>query len=356
MANENGHNLVPEFRVFVNGNELPPEAAIDLTAVAVYEDVDAPTMFTLTLVNWDMAQLKVTWADDDLFAVGSEVEVQMGYVDALETLIIGEITGLEPEFSPHSPPTLTVRGYDRRHRLMRHHQTKTFTQIKDSDIASQLASDYGLQAEVEDTSVTLDYVLQRNQTALAFLKELAQRNGYEVTVDNKTLFFRPHQYTETAVLTLKWELDLIEFYPRLSSLSQVSQVTVRGWNPTEQAEIVGQAKSGDEGSAMGGSTVGPSVVEEAFGQTSLISVDRPVFSQAEADQAALGQFRTMALAYISGEGACVGRTDLRAGAVIEIDGVGDRFSGLYYVPSTTHKFEPKQGIYRTRFSVRRNAT
>ena len=356
MPNDTGPKLVPEFRVSINGNELPPEAVVDLTTVAVYEDVDAPNMFTLTLVNWDMAQLKVTWADDDLFAVGSEVEVQMGYVDAQETLIIGEITGLEPEFCPSSPPTLIVRGYDRRHRLMRDHQTKTFSQIKDSDIASQLASDYGLQSEVDDTGVTLDYVLQHNKTPWRFLQERAHRNGYEVIVADKTLFFRPYQHTETEALTLKWELDLIEFYPRLSSLSQVSQVNVRGWNSTDQTEIVGQASSGDEASTMGGSTVGPSAVKEVFGQSNLTIVDRPVFSQAEADQAALGRFRTMALTYISGEGECVGRTDLRAGTVIKIEGVGDRFSGLYYVPSATHRFDAKRGAYRTQFSVRRNAT
>jgi phage protein D len=356
MAPTNGKNLVPEFRVLVNGNELPPEAVIDLITVAVHEDLMAPGMFTLTLVNWDMARLQVTWADDDLFAVGSEVEVQMGYVDAQKTLIIGEITGLEPEFCPIAPPTITVRGYDRRHRLMRDYQTKTFAQMKDSDIARQLASDYGLQAEVEDTGTTLDYVLQHNQTPWAFLQTRAQRNGYEVVVADKTLYFRPHQPADTEALSLKWEVDLIEFYPRLSTLSQAGQVRVRGWNPTDKAEIIGQAGAGDEGTTMGGTTGGARAVEDAFGQTCLVSVDRPVLSQAEADQLALGRFRTLALGYLSGDGVCIGRTDLRAGTVIQVEGIGERFSGLYYVSSTIHRFDTQQGIYRTQFTIGRNAT
>lgn len=356
MPNSNSHQqLVPEFRVFVNGNQLSPEAAATLLAVKVQEDVTAPSMFTLELVNWDMVQLQVTWADDDLFAPGNEVEIQMGYVDAQETLIVGEIVGLEPEFCASRTPTLTVRGYDRRHRLLRGQQTHTFIQMKDSDIASQIASDFGLQAEVEDTGVTLDYVLQHNQTPLAFLQERAQRIGYEVVVEDKTLYFRPYRHEETEILTLNRDSDLIEFYPRLSTLSQVGEVKVRGWNVTDKEAIVGQAGDGDEGAKMGGTTSGPAAGEEAFGQAAATSINRPIFSQAEADRLAQGHFKTMALSYITGEGTCVGRADLRAGTVIAIAGIGERFSGLYYIPSTTHIYAPNRG-YRTHFTVRRNAT
>jgi phage protein D len=63
----------------------------------------------------------------------------------------------------------------------------------------------------------------------------------------------------------------------------------------------------------------------------------------------------MALDYIQGEGACLGRADLKAGIVVNVTGLGKRFSGAYYVTSVTHTFAPKRG-YMTTFSVRRNAT
>ena len=80
-----------------------------------------------------------------------------------------------------------------------------------------------------------------------------------------------------------------------------------------------------------------------------------MFNRAEANQSALGWFNDMALAYVGGEGVCVGRADLRAGTVVEIEGLGKRFSGPYYVVSTRHRFSPKHG-YHTAFAVRRNAT
>jgi hypothetical protein len=40
---------------------------------------------------------------------------------------------------------------------------------------------------------------------------------------------------------------------------------------------------------------------------------------------------------------------------VKIEGLGDRFSGLYYITSTEHRFGKRNG-FRTAFSARRNAT
>lgn len=354
-ASEGSALLVPEVLIKINGSPLSPETKQDLISACLLEDIEAPSMFTLQMINWDMVNLKITWSDDDLMAAGNEVEVQMGYVDNLQKLMVGEITGLEPEFCADEVPMLIVRGYDRRHRLLRGRNTRSFTQVKDSDIASQIAGDAGLTAQVEDTGVTLDYVLQHNQSDLQFLQQRARRIGYEVVVEDKTLYFRPRQNAASEVLTLSWENDLIEFHPRLTTFDQVGQVVVRGWNPKDKEAVVAEAAAGSESSTMEGATSGPSAADSTFGQSSYTSIDRPVFSQAEADKMAAGQFNNMALTYISGDGIVAGRTDLRAGTVVKIEGVGDRFSGNYYVISATHMYTPREG-YRTAFSVRRNAS
>src|SRR5262245_30308075 len=100
-------HLVPTFQVRLQGNDLPASAVADLAAVAVYEDLQAPGMFTLQLHSWDMQQQRVTWADDPVFDVGVAVEIRMGYVDHLETLLEGEITGLELEHDARDALMLT---------------------------------------------------------------------------------------------------------------------------------------------------------------------------------------------------------------------------------------------------------
>ncbi len=335
---------------------MPDAVTTDLLALSVQDDVNDLGMFTLTLHNLHMNGEDVTWSDDTRwFAEGNEVAIQLGYVDALNTVMVGEITGLEPEFKADEPHTLIVRGHDRRHRLVRGHKTRSFVQIKDSDIARQVAGDAGLRAEVVDTQVTLDYVLQHNQTDLAFLQERAQRIGYEVVVEDKTLFFRPHQHSDAEVLTLRFRDDIIEFMPRLSTLTQVEAIEIRSWDPLQKEIIVGQAGFSEVDSTMGGTISGPQAIGNAFGQSRHIEVMRPLFGQDETAQIARGHLNIMALSYIQGEGTCYGNTALRAGVVIRIEGAGTRFSGQYYVVSTTHTVDAGQG-YITEFSVRRTAS
>ncbi|NEO72511.1 contractile injection system protein, VgrG/Pvc8 family [Moorena sp. SIO3H5] len=348
--------LVPNFEIIINGSPLPVEAKLHVISLTVDHDVKLPGMFTLELTHSDSKQEETTWInDEELFAIGNVVEVKLGYGDNLETLIIGEITGIDPEFAFDRLPRLTVRGYDRRHRLQRGKKTQTFLQQKDSDIAAKIARDAGFTAQVEDSQVVHEYILQAEQTDIEFLQERAKRINYEVVVEDKTLFFRPVGNAESEIITLSFEDDLIEFYPHLSSMGQITELTVRGWNPKEKQEIVAQAKVGDEVSTMGGQKSGAALVEDAF-STAVVQVsDRPVFTQAEADQFAKARFNNIALTLITGEGVCWGRTDLRAGKVIKIEGLGKRFNGQYYVTATVNHYHAQSG-YRTHFTARRNST
>jgi phage protein D len=347
--------LAPEFALKVNGAPLPQAATADLIDVCVLEDVDATSMFTFSLTCYDTKQMKVKWVDEKLFREGNPVEIEIGYRDHRQVIFSGEITGLEPTFLENTPPVLTVRGYDRRHRLMRERKTRSFTNVKDSDIANQLAGGAGLKPQVEDSKVTLPYVLQHNQTDLEFLLARAKRIHYEVVVDDRTLIYRPRKIDAGAALTLRREIELLEFRPRMSTMGQVQEVLVKGWDPKNKKEIVGRSGAGDESGLMAGKASGPSSVQSIFGKSGGACVRAPVQNQADADLMAKQRFGEMALGYIHGDGLCIGDPRMRAGIVVKIEGLGERFSGLYYVTSTEQRFSLKKG-YRVRFSARRNAT
>jgi phage protein D len=347
-------SLTPEFRIRVNGTELPAKAKADLISVTVMEDLGATGMFSFRLACWGSTEMKVEWLDSDLFKEGNEVQIEMGYRDKLEKLFQGEITALEPDFPHAGPPMLTVRGYDRRHRLMGKKKTRTFLKMKDSDIANQIAADWSLKPDITDTGVLLDYVLQNNRTDYLFLQERAQRIGYEAVVTERSLHFRPRKTGGSPTLTLKREVELLDFSIRLSTIGQVEEVVVQGWNPKTKEEFVARSGTGDV-QLMSGSASGPATARTAFGGTGGTNVKVPVNSQSEADQIAKGRFREMALGYVEGEGLCIGQTALRAGSLVKIEGLGTRFSGPYYVTGTEHTYKPAIG-YRTAFTVRRNAT
>jgi phage protein D len=347
---------VADYDITVNGAQLTVLQKTHLTALSVELDTRKPGMFEFTLTGSNYLKTETEWIDDtSLFAVGNEVECKMGYVDELQTLLVGEITGLEPEFDARSLPRLVVRGYDRGHRLLRGRKTRTFAQQKDSDIASAIAGEAGLTGETTDSEVTHEYVCQAHQTDLEFLHERASRINYEVVVEGKKLLFRPVQNAASEVATLTREEDLLEFFPRLSTMRQLTETDVLGWDPKEKKEILGQSKTGDEASTMGGDKSGGALVQGPFGDAAASTGDLPVATQAEADQIATARLNKASLELISGEGLCRGRNDLTAGIVIRIDGIGTRFSGLYYVVAASHRYGASRG-YQTNFFVRRSGS
>lgn len=349
-------SLVPVARIIINDNPLPidVESKTGSISIKVSEDLEAPAMFTLEINGWDLIQNKANWIDDDkYFGLGNKVEIKLGYKNNQESLIVGEITGLEPEFTSDEV-ILTVRGHNHSHRLLRGNKTQTFINVKDSEIAKKIADKQKLKTKIEATKETLDYVIQSNQSDLDFLQSRAERIGYEVFVENETLYFRPVQEDSQTILILDRKEDLIQFSPRLSTMEQVGEIEVRSWNPLEKKLLVAKAGVGDEKTTMGGKTSGAKAVK-IFGKTSYIYLNSSIKTEQEAKKVAEALFNEMTRSYITGEGTCIGNPKLRAGKVIKVIGVGERFSGLYYVTETTHSYSELEG-YQTEFSFERNAT
>src|SRR5262245_12177788 len=345
--------LVPTFDIKVNGAPLPLQTAAHVSSIVVEQDMGMPSMFSFQLTGSDDQKQDVPWIDDTVFSVGNAAEIKLGYGDQLDTLMKGEIAGIEPSYSVERLAHLHVRGFDRLHRLTRGKKSRTYADQKDSEIASKIAADAGLTADAEDSSVTLKHVYQHNQTDLEFLLLRAARIGYDVSVDDTKLLFKKRASGESAILTLSQGDGLLDFRARLSSAGQATDVFVRGWSIKDKKEVIGHASSSDAAS-MGGQT-GPAAVESVFGAAQTLYVDEPIENQAEADQIAKARLEQLAMNYITGNGRCQGRTELKPGVVIELLKLGTRFSGSYYVTGVEHRYTKRNG-YETTFKARRNSS
>jgi len=347
--------VIASLEIQINGTRLPPEAEADLFHLEVMEELDTPSMFVLSLNAGDPATGEIKWTDERLFSVGAEVKIKAGFRAPLPELMVGEVTGLEPEYPARGPLLLTVRGFDRLHRLVRGRKSRTFQHMKDSDIAGQIAGDWNLTPKVDDTAVTYEHVFQHNQTDLEFLLLRARRIGYEVKVEGRSLIFRAPQENRAKQVTLTYGEEILEFFGRLSSATQVSETRVQGWDPKRKEAVTGRASSGDERSLMGGRETGVALAQRVLGLAALVTVDDPVFSLEEAEAMARGSLNRSAFSLVTGEVTCMGNPQIRAGTVVELRGLGQRFNGLYYVVGCTHAISARRG-YSTTLNVRRSAT
>lgn len=349
------NNTTPESRILINDAEIAPDLRADILEICVRQYVVGGDCFEVTINALGSGERELKWLDEAEIAPGNKIEVQLGYRGELTTLIVGEITALAASFPAGEGPQVRVQGFDRLHRLRRGRRTRVFHEVKDSQIAEQIASDMGLTPEVEDSQVVHDYVLQNNLSDVDFLVERARRIRYEVAVQGDRLIFRKAANHLGTDESLEYMVDLKSFAVRLSTLAQVSELSVRGWNPSSKEAILGVARAGDETTLMDGESAGSDLAQTAgFGEPARAVVDVPVYSQAEADQIAKARFNDVSIELMRGEAEAVGRPTLRAGTTVEFKGVGRKLSGLYYISKAEHVITPAVG-YVTRIDVQRNA-
>lgn len=340
------NRISSQFSIKVNGQEAPPDVRGDVQEVTVDQHVHLPGMFVIRVSDPRMERL-----DGGPFDLTKEVEIAAETEEGDPVVLIkGEITALEPSFNEGMIAELVVRGYDKSHRLFRELKSAAHLNKKDSDLANDIAAAVGLQAEVETTDTVYEHIFQHNQSDLAFLMQRAWRIGYECFVDDGKLVFRKPP-TNAESVTLTWGSDLQTFQPRLTLAEQVDEVLVRGWDTDKLEPIVGRAAAADSRLyPQLGETRNGAQWAGAFGAGKLVIVDQPVVSQAEANTLAAARLNEATGAYVQAEGRALRRPDIRAGRMVQIEGLGRRLSGKYLVTSATHTYSPT-GLSTT-FTVR----
>ena len=346
--------LIPGWHIRLNGSDPADEILPNVLAVEVEQHVNGSDMFDIAVNIWDVETQDFQFLDDSTFQIGSALEVLMGYGEDMHSVLLGEIVALEIDYGAENTPLLHVVGYDKLHRFRRGRVTNTFSNIKDSEIAEQIAGEMQLQSEVEDSEIVYTHLFQYNQSNIDFLQERARRINYEVDVVEDTLFFRKAAFAESETLSLDYRDDVKSLSLRLSTQSQIKKVVVKGWDITAKEAIVGLGQVGDESGVMGGADLGVDVADGAFGEAEEVIVDNLVFEQAEADQMAKAIFNRMNLQYIKADGEAIGNALIRAGEVIALGKLGELMSGLYYLVKVRHMIDEEGFV--THFSCRRNAT
>ncbi|MEW5958664.1 MAG: VgrG-related protein [Chloroflexota bacterium] len=338
-----------KFFVKINNQNVPQEFIDDLAEVVVDTGLYLPEMFTIQLND---PQLK--WVDDERLALGKEVEISAQTAGEAGgqrgALMKGEITALEPAFSAEGATTLLLRGYNKSHRLHRGRKTRTFQRQTDSAIVQTIAAEVGLTPQVDATRIIYDHVLQNNQTNMEFLQTRAERIGYQVFAAEGKLYFKKGEASLGHGPELALGETLVNFRPSLAATHQTKKVTVRGWDAKLKQPITGEAAPDETMKQGGQSETGGAAAESAFrDQPEVTIVNRPVFTPDEATALAKGLVNDLSGEFILAEGECAGDPGLKPGYKITITGVGQRFSGQYFVTAATHIYN-KEG-YTTHFTI-----
>ena len=340
-------------RIKLAGQDISPDEMAQLLDVTIEQDLVLPDAFTLRFRDSDQRpgqdeQSVFAFLDGDRFAVGAEVEILSAREEVPASLLKGEVVAVEADARADGAPLVTVRGYDNAYRLHRERKSRTFLNVSDADLVRTIAREYGLSTQAGPATTIHDHIFQDNQTDWEFLRTRAHRIGYELFVRDRVLHFRaPGAAGETP--EVEFYLSLLRLRLRLSAPSQVSEVVVKGWDPKQKQEVVGQASRATVQPSIGETRSG-SAMARTLGTGKYLVSDPLATTQAQATQLAQSIFDDIAGEFIHLEGTCLGDATIKPGQAIKIAKVGRRFSGQYYVSGATHKITAEEG-YLTSFVV-----
>lgn len=357
--------FVPAFEVLVGQQKLNREIVHDVLDVSFHDSIEELGGFSLTLSNWDAERYVYAYSDQHTFDPGKRLDIRMGYQGSgrMAWMVRGIITDLTPSFPASGPPTLSVSGRNRLHDLLGERRSKVHPAGRDTEFALQIAAqfaEFNIDIEPADLAIALQLGdrVQENEFDLLFVKRQARQLGYELVVfeeDDRTVLRLVNSLSRRAPqLPLVYRSTmrggpLLEFQPRFSTAQQPAALELNSWNPREKEAISVRVERSSL--RIRDPKLDRVQIADAVRKRTEVISSEPVWDEAEGRRRATEYLERIAKETMTATGRTVGLPELRAGTVLRIDGVGERFSGRWFVTSTDHTVG--SGGYTTNFSCRR---
>jgi uncharacterized protein len=353
--------------VFSVAGERSPDLARDCIRLEVTEGTDGlrtlRAEFVATGDGATGAGADVRYLDSRILDLGGALSVVLGPDGGQHNVFEGTISGVEAVYSDGVPPRVMVYAEDAMMRLRMTRRMRSYTQVTDADIARQIADANGLKSTVTAEGPRFDVVQQVNQSDLAFLRERARRIQAELWCEGETLHFSTRDQRPGTKVQLVRGGQLLSVRLLADLAHQRSEVHVTGFD-SAAAQVIDE-RAGDEvvtAESSPGRT-GPQVVAMALGP----SRERPpkpwpmtfrfrdvAQSGDQARAWARAEMLRRARAFVTVEAMTKGSPDLVVGSIVELQDVGQPFSGGgYYVTRFCHTYDHTSAL-RTRFTAERS--
>ena len=321
------------FTVKVNGNVLG--AAYQMVSVNFHKEINRIPMAKLMIYDGDVSKQDFPISNESTLVPGAEIEIAVGYHSDETTLFNGIILRHSLKIRGNGSPVLILDCRDKAVKMTVARKNKYFYDSKDSDAASTIIGTYGLDSDIEDTSVKLESIVQYDSTDWDFIISRMEANGKLCTVDNGKVTAKKPDFSSETVLDALFGATILEFDADLDARNQYQSLTAKTWDYTTQAvatasaaepgfEENGNISSGDLGDVLG-------IAEYDLYSGEDITAD-------ELQSLADGRLQKARMS------RCRGRVRFRGyggalnpGDLINIGGVGDRFNGKVFVSGVRHE-------------------
>lgn len=326
----------PSFKILSDGN--PVSAEYQIEAVVITRGVNRVAGADIFVLDGDPAAETFPASNAAEFVPGAEIEIQAGYHGNEESLFKGIIVRHGVRTHQRRPSVLHVECRDAAVKLTVGRKSKYFYDQTDADVITQVAGDAGLDTDIDATDVTHKQLVQFDATDWDFILSRAEANGRLVITRDGTLAVKPADPSAEPAAALRFGGNLLEFEAVMDARTQYAAVKTVAWSPADQALVEVEAAAP---SAVAPGNITSDTLASVVGLPALTEKHAGQLTDQELQAWADGERTRSAFAKVRGRARTQGFAAIAPADIIELAGVGDRFSGSALVTGVRHEIDTR---------------
>jgi Rhs element Vgr protein len=323
---------VVEVEVLSNGISILQTMRV--RSVTVRKAFNKIPVALIIIDDGNMAKQSFDISDADAFAPGAKIIIKASYKQVKQQIFVGVVVKHGIKISSENDSRLIIECKSEAVKLTVARRNVIYEKKKDSEILNTIISNCSLSSDVVATNTTYDELVQYNCTDWDFIMLRAEANALLVNVKEDKISIAKAAPSGSAVLTVEYGIDLYDFSADVDAQSQLSSVSSVAWDVDKQAIVKGV---GTLSKLSGQGDLDQKKLAEVMGVKDFkLQSDTVLESNALKDWAS-GQLLRSGMARIRGKMTIQGSSKADVGAVIELKGVGSRFSGNVYTSAVVHR-------------------
>lgn len=301
----------------------------------------------ITIENVLLSKKDGLISDTDLFLIGKEIEVKAGYKEPSNSLFKGVVVKQALNYS-QGQAKLIVTLKHKAYKMTLDRHSRSFEDMSDKDIIEELCGKYGLSADIDDTMVTHEKIVQYNCTDWDFINMRAEANGWLLFTTTDGIVAKKPDLNVAPVLLVASGDSIQEIRTEMDGRYAFDTYTAKAWNYTSQ-EMDEVSEKGNQFDTSQG--------DLDSGKLSSMSDndvhDITAMSQQESPDALQEWTKAMVmrnnLSRIVGKISITGHAPLRPSDFIQLEGIGKHFDGATLVSSVFHSIS--HGKWKTLLNI-----
>lgn len=315
----------------VNGQEFDCSAVLISVETACF----AGKVATAKIVLHDNPDY-LSESDSDGFPIGSKVEISFGRDGDLSPVFRGIVAERSLRLGEDKAEvTITVRH--EAFKMTMERQFVCYESKKDTDIISAIAGNYGIKADIGDTTATHEKIVQYNCSDWDFINMRAEASGLVLCTTPDGIVAQAPDLSAEPVMTISNGYTLTRLEIGVNGHDRFKSIAAEAWNyssremdSTDTDATGGDTEQGTDKTAELASGIGNEahMLRLLSGQVTPDAMEQMVQAQA---------MRT-GLSRITGKVSALGFAGVKPLDMVALDGVGKRFGGNALVTAVIQSF------------------